>query len=107
MSTKTSIGAGFLSRLFNFQPVFFFYFESVLITFDWLEKSLDRKPAPIEVNNDHVNRLLACLHYQNKSAFFGGLAFIQPIRAIKQHSKSSDWLDKSWPPKKATLVLIM
>jgi len=27
----------------------FFHFESFLITFDWLEKSLDRKPAPIEV----------------------------------------------------------
>jgi len=26
--------------------------------------------------------LLACLHDQNKSGFFGGPAFIQPIRAI-------------------------
>jgi len=34
-----------------FQPIFslFFHFESFLITFDWLEKSFDRKPAPIEV----------------------------------------------------------
>jgi len=38
----TSIGAGFLSRLF-------FHFKSFLITSDWLEKSLDRKPDPIEV----------------------------------------------------------
>jgi len=38
----TSIGVG---------PSFeaFFHFESFLITFDWLEKILDRKPAPIEV----------------------------------------------------------
>jgi len=31
-----------------FQPIFF-HFESFLITFDWLEKILDRKPDPIEV----------------------------------------------------------
>jgi len=40
---------------------------------------------------------LACLHDQNKGGFFGGPAFIQPIRAIEkvQYSKSSDWLEKS------------
>jgi len=34
----------FSANLFSF-----YHFESFLITFDWLEKSLDRKPAPIEV----------------------------------------------------------
>jgi len=43
----TSIEAAFYRGFF---PVsFFFYFESFLISFDWLEKSLDRKPAPIDV----------------------------------------------------------
>jgi len=27
----------------------FFHFKSFLIIFDWLEKGLDRKPAPIEM----------------------------------------------------------
>jgi len=45
----TSIGAGFLSRLFFSQYFFFFSFESYVNTFDWLEKSLDRKLALIEV----------------------------------------------------------
>jgi len=31
-----------------FRPIFF-HFESLLITFDLLEKSLGRKPAPIKV----------------------------------------------------------
>jgi len=42
---------------------------------------------------------LACLHDQNKSGFFGGPAFIQPIRAGPAfiqpiRAKSSDWLEK-------------
>jgi len=45
----SSIGAGFLSKHFSSQSFSFFYFESFLITFDWLEKSLNRNPAPIEV----------------------------------------------------------
>jgi len=47
---------------------------------NWLEKSLDRKPASIEVI---LARLLACLHDQNKTGFFGGPAlFMQPIKTI-------------------------
>jgi len=45
----TSIAAGFLSRLFLANLFPFFYFKSFLIIFDWLEKSLDRKLAQIEV----------------------------------------------------------
>jgi len=43
----TSIGAGFLSRLFSSQSKV----TKKLSNWkkDWLEKSLDRKPAPIEV----------------------------------------------------------
>jgi len=32
--------------------------------------------------------LTACLHGPNKSGFFGGPAFFQPIRAIEKHSKA-------------------
>jgi len=39
----TSIGVGFQSRLFSSQS--FFDFKSFLIIFDWLEKTLDKKPA--------------------------------------------------------------
>jgi len=55
----------------------------------------------------HIGLLLTCLHDQNKSGFFGGPAFIKPIRAIWKFSKSSDWLKKSRPSKKAAFVLIM
>jgi len=76
--------------------------------------------------------LLACLHDQNKSDFFGGPAFNWPIREIlaslhdqnksgflagrllssrsekfEKFLKSPDWLEKSRPSKKATSVLIM
>jgi len=45
----TSIGAGFLLRLFPANHSSFYHFESFLFTVDWLlEKSLDRKPVPIE-----------------------------------------------------------
>jgi len=33
---------------------------------------------------------LACLHNQNKSDFFGGLDFFQPIRAFGNFSDCSD-----------------
>jgi len=46
---------------------------------------------------------IACLHVQNNRGFFGGPAFIQPIRAIKKIFKSSDWLEKSLPSKKPLL----
>jgi len=44
--------------------------------------------------------LIACLHDQNKSGFFGGPAFIQPIRVIGKVSKSRDGWKKAGPPKK-------
>jgi len=34
------------------------------------------------MNQNNFSRLLACLHDQNKSGFYGGPAFIRPIRAI-------------------------
>jgi len=39
---------------------------------------------------------LACLHDQNKSGFFGGPAFIQPIRAICNVFKKT-WLAEKKP----------
>jgi len=36
-------------EFFSSQSFLFFHFESFFIIFDWLEKSLDGKPAPIEV----------------------------------------------------------
>jgi len=41
-------GPAFYQGFFPANPFSFFHFKSFLITFDWLEKSLDRKPAPIE-----------------------------------------------------------
>jgi len=43
------------------------------------------------------------LHDQNKSGFFGGPTFIQPIRATRKGFKSPDWLEKSRPSKKPLL----
>jgi len=51
--------------------------------------------------------LLACLHDQNKSGFFGGLAFSSQLGLFENFSDCFDWLDKSRPFKKATFVLIM
>jgi len=34
------------------------------------------------VENGVTNSQLACFHDQNKSGFFGGPTFIQPIKAI-------------------------
>jgi len=33
--------------------------------------------------------------------------FSSQSEQFKQYSKGSDWLEKSWPSKKATYVLIM
>jgi len=44
---------------------------------------------------------------KTKVAFLeGGLSSSQSEQ-FKKYSKSSDWLKKSWPSKKATFVLIM
>jgi len=51
--------------------------------------------------------LLACLHDQNKSGFFGGPAFFSQSELIEYFSDGSVWFDKSWTLKKATFVLIM
>jgi len=45
----TSIGAAFYQGFFLANLFSIFHFESFFITFDWLEKSLDRKLASIEV----------------------------------------------------------
>jgi len=47
--------------------------------------------------------LLGCLHDQNKSGFFRGPAFFQPIRAFEYFLNCSDWLDKSRPLKNPLL----
>jgi len=51
--------------------------------------------------------LLACLHDQNKSGFFEGLAFNQPIRAILKLFKKLRLAGKNPALQKATFVLIM
>jgi len=38
-----------LDKSWPFKKATFDHVNRLLITFDWLEKSLDRKPAPIEV----------------------------------------------------------
>jgi len=48
--------------------------------------------------------LLACLHDQNKSGFFGGPAFIQPIREILNFVKALIGWKKTGPPKKPLLL---
>jgi len=45
---------------------------------DWLDKSRPSKKATFVL----IIQLLACLHDQNKSGFFGRPAFFQPIRAF-------------------------
>jgi len=48
--------------------------------------------------------LVACLHDQNKSGFFGGPGFIQPIRAtLKSIQKALISWKKAGPPKKPFL----
>jgi len=51
--------------------------------------------------------LLACLHDQNKSDFFGGPAFSNQSGHFENFQDCSDWPDKSRPSKKSTFVLIM
>jgi len=41
---------------------------------------------------------------KTKAAFFGGPAFIQPIRTIRKVFKNPDWLKKAGPPKKPLLL---
>jgi len=53
-----------------------------------------------KISKTQTNPLLVCLHNQNKSGFFGGPAFFQPIRHFESFSNYSDWLDKSRPSKK-------
>jgi len=49
--------------------------------------------------NDAMS-LLACLHDQNKSGFFGGPAFFQPIRALKTFQIALIGWQKAGPPRK-------
>jgi len=50
---------------------------------------------------------LACLHEQNKSGFLEGRLLSSQSEQLKKYLKSSYWLEKSRPSKKATFVLIM
>jgi len=60
------------------------------------------------LGNSIIACLLACLHDQNKSGFFGEPDFFQPIRELFENFLNcSDWLDKSRPSKKAPFALIM
>jgi len=54
-------------------------FKKLSKSSDWLEKAGSLKKHFIF---GRINRLLAYLHDQNKSGFFGRPAFIQPIRII-------------------------
>jgi len=44
--------------------------------------------------------LIACLHDQNISGFFGGPAFSSQSGLFENFSDCFDWLDKSQPSKK-------
>jgi len=46
-----------------------------------------------------VNIHLACLHDQNKSGFFGGLALSSQLEQSEKFSKTPDWLEKAGPLK--------
>jgi len=52
-------------------------------------------------------RYIACLHDQNKSGFLEGRLLSSQSEQSKKFSKSSDWLKKIRPSKKATFALIM
>jgi len=57
------------------------------------------------VFNDYIQ-----LHYtliKTKVAFLVGRLLSGQSEQSEKLSKSSDWLEKGWPSKKATLVLIM
>jgi len=51
--------------------------------------------------------LLACLHDQIKSCFLKGRLLSSQSEQSEKFSRSPDWLEKSWPSKKATFDLIM
>jgi len=51
--------------------------------------------------------LVACLHDQTKVAFLKGWLFSCQSEQFEKFFKTSDWLEKSRPSKKATFVLIM
>jgi len=40
-------------------------------------------------------------------AFLEGRTLYSQSEQLKKYSKSSDWLEKIWPSKKTTFVLIM
>jgi len=63
-------------------------------------------PGRVEPNKHTAmfSKQLACLHDQNRSGFFGGPAFIQPIRAIWKVFKKPGLAGKKRPFKKATFV---
>jgi len=44
---------------------------------------------------------------KTKVAFFKGQLFSNQSKQYKKYTKSSDWLEKSQPFKKATSVLLM
>jgi len=67
---------------------------------DWLEKKPRLKSGPDWT--EHVNRLSACLHDQNKSGFFEGPAFSNQSELFENFSNCSEWLD-SRPSKKPLL----
>jgi len=50
---------------------------------------------------------IACLHDQNKGGILEGRLLSSQSEQSEKFSKSSDWLEKSQPSKKAAFVLIM
>jgi len=53
--------------------------------------------------SDLREELIACLHDQNKSGFFGGPAFFQPFRAFRKLQIALiGWIEAD-PPKKPLL----
>jgi len=50
---------------------------------------------------------IACLHVQNNVAFLEGRPFPSQSELFQKLSKSSDWLEKGRPSKKANFVLDM
>jgi len=53
------------------------------------------------IYNELNSLLLASLHDQNKSGFLEGRLLSSQSEQFEKFSKSSDWLDKSRPSKKA------
>jgi len=65
---------------------------------DWLEKSLDRKPALIEV----IINLFTWS--KQKRLFWRASFFSSQSKLLENFSNCSDWLDKSRPSKKPLLL---